>query len=65
MEAKQSSLLNAKLSRRTFVKASAATAVVVGTATTNPWGPAMAALAEGEKSDTKILVNYLIPGGYK
>ncbi|TWH59990.1 molybdopterin-containing oxidoreductase family molybdopterin binding subunit [Desulfitobacterium sp. LBE] len=51
MEAKESSLLNAKLSRRTFVKASAATAVVVGAATTNPWSPAMTALAEVEKSD--------------
>lgn len=51
MEEKKSRL-NPDLTRRNFLKASAATAVTVGAVATNPWGKAMTALAETEKVST-------------
>lgn len=41
----QKSTLRSKLSRRTFLKASAVTAAATGAIASNPWGPGMKALA--------------------
>lgn len=47
---KEKSRLNPDLSRRTFLKASAATAATAGVVAANPWGTAMKALAEDGKT---------------
>ncbi|HBV85898.1 MAG TPA: dehydrogenase [Desulfosporosinus sp.] len=48
----QNVALNSNLSRRTFLKASAATAVATGAVAANPWGSGMKALATGDESTT-------------
>lgn len=47
---KEKSSLNPNLSRRTFLKASGATAVTAGVVAANPWGTAMTALADEEQA---------------
>ncbi|WP_019851179.1 molybdopterin-dependent oxidoreductase [Desulfitobacterium sp. PCE1] len=49
--AQEKSRLNPDLSRRTFLKASAATAATVSVVAANPWSSAMTALAEEENTD--------------
>lgn len=62
MADKENGLLNSKMSRRSFVKASAATTVAAGTIAANPWGSAMKMLASEGGSANKDKVEEVFAG---
>lgn len=58
----QMSSIKSKLTRRTFLKASAVTAVAAGTVAANPWGTAMKALAQEDVESASVIKDKIVAG---